>query len=88
MSDDARPLDGVRVIELGHLIAGPFAATLLAYFGAEVIKLRFFVGMSHAETAELLGVSTRTVERDWDYARAWLQRHMDEHGAADSPGSR
>lgn len=35
----ARPLDGVRVLELGQLLAGPFAGTLLAYFGAEVIKV-------------------------------------------------
>ena len=34
-----RPLDGVRVLELGQLIAGPFAGTLLAYFGAQVIKV-------------------------------------------------
>ena len=34
-----KPLEGVRVLELGQLMAGPFAATLLAYFGAEVIKV-------------------------------------------------
>ncbi len=34
-----RPLEGVRVIELGQLIAGPFAGCLLGYFGAEVIKI-------------------------------------------------
>jgi crotonobetainyl-CoA:carnitine CoA-transferase CaiB-like acyl-CoA transferase len=34
-----RPLDGVRVIEFGQLLAGPFAASMLAYFGAEVIKI-------------------------------------------------
>ncbi|MEM1203490.1 MAG: CaiB/BaiF CoA-transferase family protein [Acidobacteriota bacterium] len=34
-----RPLDGVRVLELGQLMAGPFAGTLLAYYGAEVIKV-------------------------------------------------
>ncbi len=34
-----RPLDGIRVLELGQLMAGPFAGTLLAYFGAEVIKV-------------------------------------------------
>lgn len=39
MSGEPRPLDGIRVLELGHLVAGPFAATLLGYFGAEVIKL-------------------------------------------------
>lgn len=34
-----RPLEGVRVIELGQLLAGPFAGCILAYFGAEVIKV-------------------------------------------------
>lgn len=34
-----RPLSGIRVLELGQLLAGPFAGTLLAYFGAEVIKV-------------------------------------------------
>ncbi len=34
-----RPLDGVKVLELGQLIAGPFAGCILAYFGAEVIKV-------------------------------------------------
>ena len=35
----SRPLDGIRVLELGQLMAGPFAGTLLAYYGAEVIKV-------------------------------------------------
>ena len=40
MKDDpAGPLEGIRVIELGTMIAGPFSATLLADFGAEVIKV-------------------------------------------------
>ncbi len=34
-----RPLEGVRVVEMGQLIAGPFAGCMLAYFGAEVIKI-------------------------------------------------
>ncbi|MCC5794830.1 MAG: CoA transferase [Chromatiales bacterium] len=34
-----RPLDGVRVLEVGQLLAGPFAGSVLAYFGAEVIKV-------------------------------------------------
>lgn len=34
-----RPLDGVRVLELGQLLAGPFAGSILGYFGAEVIKV-------------------------------------------------
>ena len=41
MSTDAtsRPLDGIRVIELGQLLAGPFTGSILSYFGAEVIKV-------------------------------------------------
>lgn len=34
-----RPLDGVRVLEMGQLIAGPFATSVLGYFGAEIIKI-------------------------------------------------
>ena len=39
MADGARPLEGLRVIELGQLLAGPFTGTILGYFGAEVIKV-------------------------------------------------
>ena len=38
-TESRRPLDGIRVIEAGQLLAGPFAGGLLAYFGAEVIKV-------------------------------------------------
>ena len=34
-----RPLDGIRVLEVGQLLAGPFATSLLGYFGAEVVKI-------------------------------------------------
>jgi crotonobetainyl-CoA:carnitine CoA-transferase CaiB-like acyl-CoA transferase len=34
-----RPLDGIRVLEMGQLLAGPFAGCVLGYFGAEVIKI-------------------------------------------------
>ena len=39
MSEFERPLEGLRVIEMGQLLAGPFTGTILAYFGAEVIKV-------------------------------------------------
>jgi formyl-CoA transferase len=38
-SNPPRPLEGARVLEMGQILAGPFAAALLAWFGAEVIKL-------------------------------------------------
>lgn len=36
---DSRPLSGIRVVEMGQLLAGPFTGTILGYFGAEVIKV-------------------------------------------------
>lgn len=39
MTTQRRPLDGIRIIEVGQLLAGPFAGCMLAYFGAEVIKI-------------------------------------------------
>jgi RNA polymerase sigma factor (TIGR02999 family) len=41
---------------------------------ASVVKLRFFVGMTDRETAEVLGISERTVDRHWAYSKAWLFR--------------
>jgi RNA polymerase sigma-70 factor (ECF subfamily) len=39
---------------------------------AQVVKLRFFAGQSVEQAAEALGVSERTIKRDWQFARAWL----------------
>jgi RNA polymerase sigma factor (TIGR02999 family) len=39
---------------------------------AELVKLRYFVGLTIGEAAEVLGISTPTAKRDWAYARAWL----------------
>ena len=39
---------------------------------AELVKLRYFVGLSNAEVAGLLGISEPTVKRQWTYAKAWL----------------
>jgi RNA polymerase sigma factor (TIGR02999 family) len=39
---------------------------------AQVVKLRYFAGMEHAEVARVLGVAEITVRRHWKYARAWL----------------
>ena len=50
--------------------------------GAKVVELRFFGGMSEEETAEALGISTRTVKREWASAKAWLLREMKGQGGA------
>jgi RNA polymerase sigma factor (TIGR02999 family) len=43
---------------------------------AEVVKLSYFVGLTHEQTAQELGVSLSTVERLWSFARAWLFQEM------------
>lgn len=44
---------------------------------AEVVKLRYFIGMTIEETAEVLGISTPTAKRDWTFARLWLFRELE-----------
>lgn len=44
--------------------------------GSRIVELRFFGGLSNAETARVLGVSERTVERGWRFARTWLLDEM------------
>ncbi|MCA9190582.1 MAG: sigma-70 family RNA polymerase sigma factor [Planctomycetales bacterium] len=41
---------------------------------AELVKLRYFLGFTLAEAANVLGISVATAEDDWTYARAWLRR--------------
>lgn len=43
---------------------------------AELVKLRFFAGLSLEEAASLLGISAATADRHWRYARAWLYRKL------------
>jgi RNA polymerase sigma factor (TIGR02999 family) len=43
---------------------------------AELVKLRYFAGLSIREAAEALDISTATADRYWAYARSWLQREM------------
>jgi RNA polymerase sigma factor (TIGR02999 family) len=44
---------------------------------AELVKLRFFAGLTMGQGASVLGVSSRTARRLWVYARAWLRREME-----------
>ena len=45
---------------------------------AEIVKLRFFAGLENREIAEMLGLSERTVERAWRFAKAWLLAEFKE----------
>ncbi len=61
------------------LIAVDGALTKLASLDqqqARVVELRFFGGLSVDETAEVLGISERTVKRDWSVAKAWIRREL------------
>lgn len=42
----------------------------------ELVHLRYFVGLSAGDAAEMLGISTRTAERIWAFAKSWLRREM------------
>jgi DNA-directed RNA polymerase specialized sigma24 family protein len=47
---------------------------------ADVVKLRFFVGLTDREVAAALGLSEWTVEGHWTYAKPWLLRQIRSHG--------
>ena len=50
---------------------------------ADLVKLRFFSGLTEVEAAPMLGLSPRTARRLWTFARAWLRREMERAGGAD-----
>jgi RNA polymerase sigma factor (TIGR02999 family) len=75
-------LDGVEVAALGdddELLAVNEALDKLAAQNqseAELVKLRYFVGMTLEEASEALGISPRTADNYWAHARAWLFREI------------
>ncbi len=48
---------------------------------ARLVELRYFAGQPLHAVAGVLGISERTAGREWSFARAWLQRWLEEHGA-------
>jgi RNA polymerase sigma factor (TIGR02999 family) len=68
-----------------EVLAVDEALTLLATTelqAAAVVKLRYFAGLSIEQTAEALGISVRTANRHWAYAKAWLYKRFNEKGQA------
>jgi RNA polymerase sigma factor (TIGR02999 family) len=45
---------------------------------AKIVEMRFFGGMTVPEVAEVLGLSTRTIENEWRMCRAWLRKRIEE----------
>lgn len=68
-----------RVVRLGEVLD---QLALVEPRKAELVKLRFFAGLTLDEAAEVLGISTPTAKRDWAFARAWLYREMQRSPAA------
>jgi RNA polymerase sigma factor (TIGR02999 family) len=71
----AAPVDEIDLLALNEALARLEAASPRR---AQLVKLRYFVGLTLPEVAEMLGVSQSTAEADWTYARAWLKREMEK----------
>ena len=69
-----RPIDALEFDEVLSRL------TTRAPQGAQVVELRFFGGLTEPETAMALGISERTVRREWKTARAWLRAELAEDG--------
>jgi RNA polymerase sigma factor (TIGR02999 family) len=65
--------DDALVLQVHDALAGLEAEDAIK---AEVVKLRFFAGLENSEIAAVLGVSEKTVQRHWTFAKAWLFRSM------------
>jgi RNA polymerase sigma factor (TIGR02999 family) len=72
-ADDESSLDAVDVIALDDALA---RLAELDPQKARLVDLRYFAGLSIPEAAEVLGVSTATVGREWAVARMWLRREL------------
>ena len=82
------PLEALEAIDAANLAAGDRADILVAMDEAldrlaaldarqaRVVECRFFGGLTESETAEALGVTARTVARDWVKARGWLYQEL------------
>ena len=69
----AAPAEDERLLELDAALEKFNVASPRA---AELVKLRYFAGLTQEQAAEALGISGATADRDWSYARAWLIREM------------
>jgi RNA polymerase sigma factor (TIGR02999 family) len=83
--------DRQPLMDIEHSVAGPDVDLLdlndaLEKFEAEdprkaqLVKLRFFAGLTIDEAAQALGISTSTADNDWAYARSWLRLEIDGRG--------
>ena len=74
--DEALVISSDRDASLLALNEALEALSQVAPRQAKVVELRYFGGMTEQETAEALKTSPRSVNRDWNFARAWLMRQL------------
>jgi RNA polymerase sigma-70 factor (ECF subfamily) len=80
--DEANISTGERAAELVALDEALTKLTKIFPRKGRVVELRFFGGLSVEETAEVLGISDKTVMREWQSAKLWLYRELDRDDAA------
>ena len=74
--DEALPVADERGLDLVALHDALVALAVVDHRKSQVVELRYFGGLSVADTAAILDVSVETVMRDWKFAKAWLTREM------------
>ena len=75
--DQQKPID-IDIVALDDALK---SLTAMDAQQGKVVELKFFGGLSNEDTAEVLGISTSTVKRDWTTARAWLFRELNRSEA-------
>ncbi len=75
LADMAESADPKEIMAVDEMILRLGALDAQA---ADVVRLRFFAGLDEVSVGEVLGVSERTVRRDWAFARAWLRRTLED----------
>lgn len=78
LADEPEPDSGPELLALDRALGG---LERLDPRQARIVELRFFAGLTVEETAEVAGISTATVKREWRTARAWLKREIDLEAA-------
>ena len=73
IADDANPFDIVELHDAIEVLRNHSEVS------ADIVEKKFFGGMTHAEIAQVVGLSERTVGEKWRFAKAWLYRSMTPH---------
>jgi len=74
--DEAAAVSRQRAREIVALDEALRSLAVIDARKSHIVELRFFGGLTVEETAEVLGVSSRTILREWDLAKAWLNREL------------